>query len=129
MGKIGQYISQEEIACKCGCGLANMSADTIVLFDSIRDELGHPLIINSGCRCAAQNSVVGGKVDSEHLPDEDGMCEAIDIACGNSVDRLAIVKTAIELGCKRIGIANTFIHIDTSESKKPAIWLYKTNKR
>ena len=50
---------------------------------------------------------------------------AADIACTNSVLRHKILTSLIKVGFNRIGIADTFIHVDNDPGKpENVIWTY-----
>ena len=70
------------------------------------------IVINSGYRTISHNKKVGGVAKSSHL-----FGGAVDIACHSSALRFLIVKYAIQLGVRRIGLGQNFIHIDIDESK------------
>ena len=75
-----------------------MSKDLILILDNVRAELGKPIDINSGYRTSAHK-------DSRY--------------------RFELVRELMEHGIDRIGIGNTFIHIDIDKSKSPdVIWTY-----
>ena len=66
------------------------------------------------------NAKIGGRVGSSHIK---GL--AADIHCNSSRDRALIVKSLLEVGITRIGIAKTFIHCDVDKQKdQDVIWLY-----
>ena len=76
--------------------------------------------INSGYRTEEWNKKVGGRVGSSHTK---GL--AADIQAIGSRDRGLIVKSLLDVGINRIGIAKTFIHCDVDKSKDDnVIWLY-----
>ncbi|QDP62863.1 MAG: putative peptidase M15 [Prokaryotic dsDNA virus sp.] len=104
---------------KKGSG-AKMSKDLLLMLDDLRNKFGKPMKITSGYRSESYNKKIGGVKDSSHIK---GL--AVDIACNNSRDRFMIVKLALEVGFRRIGIAETFVHldIDTEKSGK-LIWTY-----
>ena len=96
--------------------------------DLAREYAQIPFKINSGVRTPSHNAYVGGslpdpmrnKKGSSHL-----YGYAADIACNNSADREIILAAVIKAGFRRVGIANTFIHIDNDPDKNAAVWLYK----
>lgn len=50
--------------------LENMMKLIFYVLQPLRDKLGKPIIVTSGFRCAALNSLVGGKPTSQHLSGE-----------------------------------------------------------
>lgn len=97
-----------------------MDRDFLDLLDIARNRFEKPMHINSGFRTPAHNESVGGTEKSSHLK---GL--AADIACNNSVDRFYLIDIFLDLGVNRIGIADTFIHIDVDPDKSPnVIWTY-----
>ncbi|MDY6991558.1 MAG: D-Ala-D-Ala carboxypeptidase family metallohydrolase [Pseudomonadota bacterium] len=71
-----------------------------------------PFIINSGYRTLSHNSQVRGTLNSAHVK---GL--ATDIHCVNSNNRFIIISALLIAGFNRIGIYNTWIHVDCDESK------------
>ena len=49
-----------EFACKCGCGFDNIDQRVMNMAQTIRDALGVPVRVNSGCRCEKHNTRSGG---------------------------------------------------------------------
>jgi uncharacterized protein YcbK (DUF882 family) len=98
-----------------------MSKELLEILDEVREDYGKPIVITSGYRTEAHNEKVGGKPNSSHLR---GL--ACDVACTTSRDRFELVRLFLEYGITRIGIADTFIHIDIDdEDKSPkVIWTY-----
>lgn len=96
-----------------------MDMQFVKLLDNMRQVTNIPMKINSGVRTISHNKIVGGKRNSSHLK---GV--AVDIHCNSSITRQKLITAAIRYGIKRIGIGNTFIHIDVDSSKSPSIWLY-----
>lgn len=79
-----------------------------------------PFIITSGYRTKEHNDLVKGVDSSAHTK---GF--AVDIACRDSVTRWLIINSLILVGFNRIGIADTFIHVDSDPSKpENVIWTY-----
>lgn len=97
-----------------------MDESFLITLDALREMVNVPLKITSAYRTFERNLKVGGAPNSAHLK---GM--AVDIACSSSDLRYAIVRACIKLGISRIGIAKTFIHIDTDTTlPQNVIWLY-----
>jgi len=97
-----------------------MDMEFLSRLDQARSLCDIPFKITSGYRSEAHNRKVGGVSNSSHLK---GL--AADIACTNSAARHIIVSALLKVGLNRIGIADTFIHVDR-DSSKPAnvIWTY-----
>lgn len=79
-----------------------------------------PFVINSGFRTKAHNKAVGGVENSSHTKGW-----AVDIRATTSAERFVILSALMRIGFNRIGIANSFIHVDM-DPNKPAnvIWKY-----
>lgn len=67
MGKINEYFSTEEFACRCGCGFRDVNAELVEVLTDIRKHYDQPIEITSGNRCAARNKAVGGEDHSKHI--------------------------------------------------------------
>ena len=90
----------------------------------LQRKTGFPVFdwINSGARSPAHNRKVGGVSNSAHLMPQ---CYAVDIHVPNHQVRQALVKAAKEVGFTRIGVANTFLHLDVDPTKKQFVaWGY-----
>ncbi|MCF8110653.1 MAG: hypothetical protein K9J85_04110 [Desulfobacteraceae bacterium] len=88
-------IAKSDFACKCGCGKNLIKDEIIDMCKNIEKQIGMPLTINSGYRCATHNSNVGGTTNSQHLSGN-----AADISCSN-INKLKKV-------CKKCGRAIKF---------------------
>jgi hypothetical protein len=55
MGDLSKNFSSTETACKCGCGFKYPAPALIRTLQAIRDWLGKPVTIVSGCRCTEHN--------------------------------------------------------------------------
>lgn len=101
-----------------------MDAEFIKMLKRLEKKTGYPVFewINSGARSPAWNSKVGGVSNSAHLMPT---CKAADIKAANTTIRDVLVAAAREVGFKRIGIGNTFVHLDNDASKKQYVaWGY-----
>lgn len=102
-----------------------MNPAFVQLIDQIRIKIGHPLNINSGFRTESHNIKVGGKPNSAHTK---GL--ACDIQCVDSTTRFQLIKYAFDLGIKRIGIGDSFIHLDGDlDLPQEVVWLYPEGVR
>lgn len=98
----------------------NMQPAFVDKIDNLRRLYGKPIKINSGFRTFPHNRIVGGVLDSAHLNGS-----AVDIPAHTSGDRFKLVRIAFNLGIKRIGIGQTFIHMDDDTTKpQELLWLY-----
>ena len=102
-----------------------MNPSFVQIIDQIRTKFGHPIKVNSGFRTEQHNKEVGGKPNSAHTK---GL--ACDIDCVDSSTRFLLIKYALDLGIKRIGIGDTFIHIDGDlDLPQEVVWLYPQGAR
>ena len=65
-----------EFACKCGCGFDKIDQRVMNMAQIIREALGVPVRVNSGCRCENHNKKSGGVKNSKHL-----LGKAADLSC------------------------------------------------
>ena len=99
---------------------SNMDDSFLRMLDSAREVAGTPFKINSGFRTPKHNEKVGGSENSSHLR---GF--AADIHVASHSNRYAILEALLNVGFNRIGIADTFIHVDADPIKtKNVIWTY-----
>lgn len=90
-----------------------------LMLDQMRDLAETPIFITCGYRTPEHNAEIGGVEDSEHTR---GM--AADLRCSDSVSRYKLVKAAIEVGFKRIEVADRHIHVGIDETKpQNVLWL------
>jgi uncharacterized protein YcbK (DUF882 family) len=117
------YETDKMLACPC-CGDKGMVTDFLNDLNCLRHIYGKPLIVTSGFRCSAYNSKISST--GPNGPHTTG--RAIDLQVTNP-DALPLVKLAIDLGFKGIGInqkgehSKRFIHIDKSRPHQ-TIWSY-----
>ena len=112
MAKDTKNFKVSEFACKCGCGKSDIDQRVMNMAQVIRDELGVPVNVNSGCRCEKHNAKVGGVKNSKHV-----LGKAADLSCSkgakvmfDTVKKLHAEGKLPDLDyCIRY---KTFIHID-----------------
>ena len=101
-----------------------MDQELIQMLKKLAKKTGYPIFdwVNSGARSRYWNKKVGGVRNSAHLIP---VCKAVDIKVKTRKIRKDLVMAAKEIGFKRIGIANSFIHLDIDETKPQyAVWGY-----
>lgn len=110
---------RDEFACRCGCGFDEISLLLVNRLQQVRDEIGQPIKITSGCRCSKRNEAEGGNPFSAHLP---GF--AVDISCTHSHKRMILLPVLCGL-FHRVGVQKTFIHVDIDPTKDQGVlWTY-----
>ena len=98
----------------------NMNQEFLDKLDQARELANIPFKINSAYRSPEHNAKIGGKPNSSHLR---GL--AVDISVKDSRSRFIILEALISVGFNRIGIADTFIHVDDDKEKsEKVIWTY-----
>ena len=114
------YFSLSEFDCPSipNSGI-NMDKQFLTKLESAREIARIPFKITSGYRSVRHNKEVGGVQNSSHL-----FGLAADIAVGSGNERYIILNALIRAGFKRIGVAKTFIHCDTDDSKPNSVWTY-----
>lgn len=100
------------------CELEKMDIGFMHKLDTARHIAGIPFIVNSGFRTVEWEKSKGRSGRSSHT-----IGLAVDIKCSNSYDRLLIVKALLYVGFKRIGIYDSFIHVDGDNFKVDSIYL------
>ena len=94
--------------------------ELVRMLDEARHIAGVPFVINSGLRTRARNAEVGGAPNSAHITGH-----AVDIRCPSNRHRFLIVRACLDVGFRRVGIGQTFVHVDSSPDLPPdVIWLY-----
>lgn len=96
------------------------AADLINDLGRLERFLGYQLVYNSGYRCPECNEKAGGYKNSPHLR---GL--AVDIRVFGSLGRYVLLQAALGAGFRRIGIGQTFVHLDVDTSlTQDVLWLY-----
>jgi zinc D-Ala-D-Ala carboxypeptidase len=106
-----------------GSGI-NMKIDFLRMLDEARHIAGIPFVINSGYRTRehTERLIKRGLQASRNSSHHTG--KAADIAV-TAQTRMKIIDACIQAGFRRIGVANSFIHVDNdSEKVNPAAWGY-----
>lgn len=102
-----------------------MDEEFLSLLDEAREEAGVAFNITSGYRCQAYQAELLAKGEAAVSHSAHTLGKAADIYTPFGINRYRIVKAALDVGFNRIGIARTFVHLDTDHSKPaPVIWTY-----
>ncbi len=97
----------------------NMNKEFLFILDEAREIAGIPFIINSAYR-SPEHPLSIKNPSSSHIK---GL--AVDIKSTDSKTRFKIVKALVTVGFTRIGITDTFIHVDLDLDKtQNVIWTY-----
>lgn len=120
MGDLSAHFSRKEFACRCGCGRDEVHPLLVTALEALRERLGRPVVITSGVRCPEWNRAVGGRPNSAHLTGE-----AADIKVTGSAERMVLVRAALALDFRRVGVARGFVHVDVSPTlPQDVLWVY-----
>lgn len=122
---MSSYFSEDELRCKCGCGVYYFDENFLQLLNDLRGECGFPLPVSSGYRCP-KHPIEAAK----SRPGAHSTGKAVDISVSHWRAHI-VTKRAMELGVWRIGVnqkgpsAKRFIHLDVcGDLPEPAIWSY-----
>ena len=116
-GYITPHFQRREFACKCGCGAYNIDPALVQMCETIRDNIGVPLIVNSGVRCEKHNAKVGGVKGSYHTQGK-----AVDLSCTLGARKLfEAIRNLYDAG-KLPGLEYcllypTFVHVDMGKPR------------
>lgn len=96
-----------------------MDKDFLEKLDRAREFAGFPFFINSAWRSPEHPESIKNPTSS-HIK---GL--AVDIRARDSRTRYLIIDALMHVGFNRIGIADTFIHVDDDKDKSSGvIWTY-----
>lgn len=117
-----KYFKAVELRCKCPkCKQQKpnqVDRNALARLDELRNRVNRPLALTSAYRCPEHPEEAKKAQAGQHAKGT-----AFDISVADGAQRMQIVKTAIELGFNGIGIAKSFVHVDTRTST-PVIWTY-----
>jgi uncharacterized protein YcbK (DUF882 family) len=116
------FSEQEFLNCNPACKKSDMEPNFMERLNECRAVAGVPFRLTSAYRTVEYEKSRGRSGNSAHTV----RC-AVDIAATDSRTRFKIIAAAIECGFTRIGVAKTFVHLDTSADPRHAqevFWLY-----
>ena len=112
-----------EFTCHCGCGFNCIDQRVIDIAQIIRDALGVPVKVGSGCRCKKRNAAVGGTKGSKHIL---GLAADLNCSKGGKVMFETVKKLYSEGELPDLDYCiyykrKNFIHIDCG-GKRRSMW-------
>jgi len=131
MGDLKRNFNRSEFACKCGCGFDEINPLISEMCQELRDFIGVPLRINSGCRCPERNKEAGS-TSPNHVHGN-----AADISCQHyNARELANFIQELYLEGKMQGLEyclmeGGWVHIDCDRPRKnrfQTVQVYKNVK-
>ena len=97
----------------------NMNDDFLAKLDEAREYANIPFIINSAYRSPTHPESIKNPTSS-HIK---GL--AVDISVKDSRTRFLVLDALLVVGFSRVGISNSFIHVDLDMNKSQnVIWTY-----
>ena len=116
-----KYFSQTDFqGANPPCSIGDMCPYFLARLDYAREIAEVPFVVNSAYRTTEHEHARGRDGSSSHTK---GI--AIDIRARTSQERYKVLKGLMKAGFVRIGIAQTFIHVDTDKEKAPeVVWTY-----
>ena len=97
----------------------NMNVDFLAKLDEAREYANIPFIINSAYR-SPEHPLSIKNPTSSHIK---GL--AVDISAKDSIDRFLILDALLAVGFSRIGVSDSFIHVDSDIDKaQNVVWTY-----
>ncbi|MBQ3347450.1 MAG: hypothetical protein IJG39_10220 [Synergistaceae bacterium] len=112
-----------EFSCHCGCGFNIIDQRVIDMAQTIREALGVPVHVNSGCRCENNNAKAGGVNGSFHTKGK-----AADLSCRlgaakmfEAVRKLHAEGRLTDLDYCILYRRKNIIHIDCGKKRK-SLW-------
>ena len=110
---MGQHFKVKEFACKDGSQVVFIDSYLVSILDILRNQVGKPVIINSGYRTPTRNKAVGGAKYSYHMR---GMAADIKVN-GMTAKEIANKLNAIIPDECGIIVYSNWVHIDTRTKK------------
>ncbi len=98
-----------------GNGAVEMDIHTLNCLQSLREEWGEPIILNSAYRDPVYNARIGGAPLSKH---KEGRALDVGVRGWSPEKKYKFKELAFKHGFTGFGGYNTFIHIDTGRPRK-----------
>jgi uncharacterized protein YcbK (DUF882 family) len=134
--KLSQFFSTHEFDCQCSnkeCVKQKISVDLIDKLNLVRIESKSPLYITSGFRCKAHQTSLREQLNKGKKTLTVVAAQTSQHELGNAADisprliTIAKLRTIVEQVFDTIGLAKTFLHVDTRPKKQDGtkrLWDY-----
>lgn len=100
-----------ELRCSCYCcgkvEANKCDVDALEALQRVRDVVGFPLYLTSAYRCESHPAE-----SKKQKPGFHHSGQAFDISISWGSKRMEIIAAALDNGCRGIGFAETYIHVD-----------------
>lgn len=111
--KVGQHFKVKEFACKDGSQVVFIDDYLVSILDILRNQIGKPVIINSGYRTPEWNAKCGGAKYSYHMR---GMATDIRVNGMNAKEIAKKLNAIVPDECGII-VYNSWVHFDVRTNK------------
>ena len=120
MAKDTKNFKVSEFTCHCGCGFNIIDQRVIDMAQTIRDALGVPVRVTSGCRCEKNNAKQGGVKGSFHTKGKaaDLTCSLGAVKMFGTVQKLKAEGKLPDLEYCILYKGKNIIHIDCGKKRK-----------
>ena len=120
MAKDTKNFKVSEFTCHCGCGFNIVDQRVIDMAQTIRDALGVPVQVTSGCRCEKNNAKQGGVKGSFHTTGKaaDLTCSLGAVKMFGTVQKLKAEGKLPDLEYCILYKGKNIIHIDCGKKRK-----------
>lgn len=115
------FCAQEFINCTPSCSIDDMDKGFMDRLETARAYSSVPFVITSAFRSREYELSHSRSGSSSHCK---GL--AVDIRCYSDQWRFIIIQSLLRAGFRRIGVYETFIHVDCDSSKLQSIWYGKS---
>ncbi len=110
---ISEHFRRSEFRCRCGCGLATVDYELLIVLEEMRYQLKAPVTIVSGHRCEKHNTSVKGAKKSKHLEGR-----AVDIRVKGYTSREVYTYLEFRYPYRYgMGLYSAWVHIDSRLEK------------
>lgn len=112
--KVGQHFKVKEFACKDGSQVVFIDDHLVSILDTLRNQVGKPVYINSGYRTPTRNKEVGGAKYSYHMRGMAADIRINDMSAKEIANKLNAIVSPDECG---IIVYESWVHLDTRSGK------------